>query len=948
MLTCKLTLVGQLGAKDARWAEVKNVGVVDVNITGSGCLVGSLVGSNDGSVIDCHSSGAVSGDSGVGGLVGDNSGTVSRCRSQGAVNGTGGHVGGLVGYNCTGIIATSYSTSSVIGTGENVGGLVGRNDGGVTQCCSAGTVSGDEYVGGLVGFNFMSDVMDSYSTGAVNGSNYVGGLVGWNGYSDVAQCYSTGAVDGNDSVGGLVGENWGTVTQSYSTGEVTGNDCVGGLVGKNYESFGRVGADPMGRIFSSYSTGMVMGTGEYVGGLVGEDTFCRYVGWEDVCFPASNVIQSFWDIETSGQATSAGGTGKTTDEMQTAKTFLDAGWDFVGETANGTEDIWKIAEGLGYPRLSWEKYSGGTGEPNDPYQIATAADLIALGETPEDYVKHFILTADIDLDPNLPGRKVFDRAVIAPDMDPTNSSWVFDGTPFTGVFDGNGHTISHLTITGKDYLGLFGQSGHFGIVPPAEIRDLGVIDVNIVGSGEFVGGLVGLDVGIVTRCYSTGLLSGSLYVGGLVGLGSATDCYSTAAVSGKDYVGGLVGSSGGVIQCFSAGPVNGTGWAIGGLVGYNDGFVSQCYSTGAVDGNDNVGGLVGCNEGWLMTQCYSTGAVSGNGYVGGLVGSGDTNDVSASFWDTQTSGQITSAGGTGKTTAEMQDPNTFMTVGWDFVNQADGPDDIWAEPTGGGYPILWWQLPPLQGLPMFSGGTGEPNDPYRISTAAQLNSIGQNPRLMKCHFKLTHELDLAGFHFYPIGGPDYPYAGVFDGDGHTISRLAITGTNLVGLFGQLEPGAEVRDLGVVDVNVVASGYYTAGLVGENYGTVSRCYCTGLVSGNHYIGGLVGRNHGHVSYCYSTGSVIGNSRIGGLVGSGPPTNVTACFWDIETSGQATSAGGTGKTTTEMQTASTFLDAGWDFVDETANGTEDIWWILEGQDYPRLWWEAIQYDRETVGQ
>src|SRR4030042_2425791 len=101
-----------------------------------------------------------------------------------------------------------------------------------------------------------------------------------------------------------------------------------------------------------------------------------------------------------------------------AKTFLDAGWDFVGETANGSEDIWKIAEGLGYPRLSWEKYSGGTGGPNDPYQIATAADLIALGETPEDYDKHFVLTADIDLDPNLPGRKVFDCAVIAPDTDP--------------------------------------------------------------------------------------------------------------------------------------------------------------------------------------------------------------------------------------------------------------------------------------------------------------------------------------------------------------------------------------------------------------------------------------------------------------------------------------------------------------------------------------------------
>jgi hypothetical protein len=70
-----------------------------------------------------------------------------------------------------------------------------------------------------------------------------------------------------------------------------------------------------------------------------------------------------------------------------------------------------------------------------------------------------------------------------------------------------------------------------------------------------------------------------------------------------------------------------------------------------------------------------------------------------------------------------------------------------------------------------------------------------------------------------------------------------------------------------------------------------------------------------------------------------TVVTTCFWDTQTSGQASSAGGTGKTTAEMQTASTFLDAGWDFIDETANGTEDIWWILEGQDYPHLWWELI---------
>ena len=139
------------------------------------------------------------------------------------------------------------------------------------------------------------------------------------------------------------------------------------------------------------------------------------------------------------------------------------------------------------------KYSGGTGEPDDPYQIATAADLIALGETPEDYDKHFILTADIDL-----AGAVFERAVIAPDINDVEDG--FQGTSFGGVFDGNGHTISHLTIKGTEYLGLFGQ-----LDAGAQVRGLGVVDVNIVGSdGSEVGGLAGVSNGRVANCHSTG------------------------------------------------------------------------------------------------------------------------------------------------------------------------------------------------------------------------------------------------------------------------------------------------------------------------------------------------------------------------------------------------------------------------------------------------------------
>ena len=130
----------------------------------------------------------------------------------------------------------------------------------------------------------------------------------------------------------------------------------------------------------------------------------------------------------------------------------------------------------------------------------------------------------------------------------------------------------------------------------------------------------------------------------------------------------------------------------------------------------------------------------------------------------------------------------------------------------------------------------------------------------------------------------------------------------------------------------------------------NCYARAPVTGNRLVGGLVGLNYdGSIWSCYSTGSVIGTKIVGGLIGENTviPNQkgqyntgiIGSSFWDIETSGQATSDGGIGKTTEEMQMTDTFMEAGWDFVDETANGTEDIWWMPE-DDYPRLWWEAAE--------
>ena len=629
------------------------------------------------------------------------------------------------------------------------------------------------------------------------------------------------------------------------------------------------------------------------------------------------------------------------------------------------------------------QYSGGTGEPNNPYQIATAEDLMLLGDSSEDYDKHFILTADIDLDPNLPGRKVFDKAVLGGE----------DWPGFTGVFDGNGHTISHLTLEGVGYLGLFGQSNS-----EAAISNLGLEDVNVNGNGDYVGGLVGRNgySCTITNCYVLGgSVMGGNKVGGLVGYhiqGPITDCYSSASVSGDN---------------------------TGGLVGRNSGTITNCYATGSIFG-DNCGGLVGKNDGVVRD----------------------------SFWDTQTSGQATSDGGTGKTTAEMQDPNTFIDAGWDFVGAHDGPHDIWAEPVGGGYLILWWQLLPQSPLPTFSGGTGEPNDPYLVSTAEELNCIGYNPRLKSAHFMLTSDIDLAEIDFNIIGSQAYPFDGVFNGNGHTISNFSFTATdtNNIGLFGYVkEENAEIRDLGLIAPDIagqhsvgslvgglnrgILSGCYTeggsvsgdlsvGGLVGYNYygtimnchstsgvlgastnywrgvggllgynnygtiincyteggsvsgcegvgglvgfnyyGTITNCYSKENVTGSRYgVGGFVGSNlYGQISDCYSAGSVVGYGNVGGLVGFnelgaiitncyatgnvssnrsvgglvGFGGSVYSSYWDTQTSALSTSSGGTGKTTAEMQMASTFI--GWAY--------NPVWTIDEGKDYPRLWWENI---------
>jgi hypothetical protein len=151
---------------------------------------------------------------------------------------------------------------------------------------------------------------------------------------NVSNSYFAGSVAGYRWVGGLVAENYGgNVSNSYSIGNVTGDGgCVGSLVGLNL----------WGTISNCYSSGMASGNGP-VGGLVGENS-------------EGTVSNSFWGIETGDQATSDGGTGRTTAEMKNIATFSGAGWNIIAVNP-GMRDpsyIWNIVDGLIYPFLSWQ------------------------------------------------------------------------------------------------------------------------------------------------------------------------------------------------------------------------------------------------------------------------------------------------------------------------------------------------------------------------------------------------------------------------------------------------------------------------------------------------------------------------------------------------------------------------------------------------------------------
>ena len=533
------------------------------------------------------------------------------------------------GYKITGLTINRSGTNYVGLFGYVGSGARMRNLG-----LEGVSVRGGAYVGGLAGYNSSGAISNCHVTGAVTGSgDYAGGLVGHNSSGAISSCYAACPVRGAAKVGGLVGESVsGPIMNCHATGAVTGNGgyYVGGLAGCGG-----------GAISNCYATGAVTGEqGYYVGGLVG---YC------------SDTISS---CSATGAVTGTGG-------------YYLGG--LVGYCSDAISNC----------------YATGVVTGDDGYYGDEHYYVGGLAGYSSGAISNCHATGAVTGDSRYVGGLVGDSSS-SPISYCYATGAVTGASNYVGGLVGNHDSgaISYCSATGtvsghSDFVG--GLVGNNGFAPISYCYATGTVS----GHSDFVGGLVGNngDGGAISYCHATGAVYGyGRYVGGLVGnhsSGAISYCHATGAVAGNfDYTGGLIGYNGsGISKCYATGAVTGRGSYIGGLAGANHGSITDCYAVGPVVAGfyRYTGALVGyTSNAATISRCYATGTVTGTSDdIGGLVGARNVGVVTASYWNTETSGRSSSSGGTGLTTVQMKQQASFS--GWDFTS-------TWA--ISGGYPYL--------------------------------------------------------------------------------------------------------------------------------------------------------------------------------------------------------------------------------------------------------------------
>ncbi len=745
-----------------------------------------------------------------------------------------------------------------------VGALVGRNGGSLTQCFSwGGSITAAWCGGGLVGVNRRTGaIQESASSVALlpfGAARNFGGLTGQNDGS-ITDSFATGDVLANGHVGGLVGVNGGLIQRGYATGVVGGmGGCGaeqeerswGGLVGSN-----RCG----GRVEACFGTAILRAPQALAAGaLVGQNGSGASIRGSFFHKPSKSITPGVGrSLADAGLVEIEAVEGPLSAFFVRSRKPMD-GWAF------GTMWVFKVAEGLDYPCLKAGcRFSGkGRGTELDPYQIT---DVRQLQEMKNDLDAHYILMHDIDAAESAKWNPVQGKD--------GRQEWrgFFpvgdDVNPFRGCFDGRGRKVSGLTIKRFEfvtrYIGLWGAIGL-----DARVVGLHLEDVTVEGC-DAVGGVVGWNRGVVSGCaVHGGAVRGSGSCGGMVGVNHEGAVVSECSASVEvdligvgNHMGGLVGvNSGLVVNCRSTGNVRGL-QNPGGLVGaLNGGTIRDCFASGKVsslfeawreDYRKGCGGLVGQICGGKVEGCFATGEVQApTGYpaVGALVGVCESGGAILNTYCLDMSGR-SAVGVTWKDAGVIEVHAVDKSVS-PFLHKEQSPLKDWDWESA-------WSFPVAEGIAFpvplkvyrFSGkGEGTEARPYLIADLHQLEEMRNVP---EAHYALVADVDAraskdwdGGRGFASIGTALRKFTGSLDGRRFTIRGLVMNRAGqektATGLFGYTARSARLMNIHFADAAI--AGHDNVGaLAAFNDGDVSRCFVwSGAVKGNSFTGGwLAGR------------------------------------------------------------------------------------------------------------
>lgn len=526
-------------------------------------------------------------------------------------------------------------------------------------------------------------------------------------------------------------------------------------------------------------------------------------------------------------------------------------------------------------------FTQGRGTKEEPWLIENAEQLAYLAQQVNngtDYEReHFLLVSDLDL-----GGK---------EWTPIGT----DGNPFWGGFDGGGHTITGMTITGKEasYVGLFGECHNF-TTASSYIKSVTVKGANISGK-SFVGAIAGVGANI-SDCYSIeNTICARRQVGGVCGslIGNISGCYNSSSVSGISTAGGIMGTA-----------------SYEGNVG--NGVVQYCYNIGAVTVSQQdsyVGGITGASANrYDISNCLNCGKITGNGKnVGGIAGSTDSNDmnfIGNCYYNSDLNNAGVGEGASDKviplTTSQLCGAlpeglnSTIWKEGSVDTSTAAATDTGSRFGTAAGTYINLTKVAEIgetktASVPVYNYVTtnGDDWDTYTlITTAEEFAAIGQDTANCNENYVLKNNIDVSRVELRSIGDPGTPYIGKFSGDGHTISHVDMTKENDVyssGLFAQigytqnqLSESGKVMLLaanGVIASNTEAGGICGSLFVGEIYG----CSFTGTVKGAE-AGGISGNagQYTKISQCFFAGDVQGKYNAAGICGYSPFKVIDHCI------------------------------------------------------------------------